>query len=53
MKAHNTFQQQIIMHANQPAQTGTQTLIQIDTHHKGPATGAKQYNKGLYTLHDG
>ena len=52
MKAHNKFQQQIIMHANQPAQTGTQTLIQIDTHHKVSTTGAKQCNKGLYTLHD-
>ena len=52
MKAHKKFQQQIIMHANQPAQTGTHTLIQIDTHHKGATTGAKQYKKGLYTFHD-
>jgi hypothetical protein len=52
MKAHNKFQQQIIMHANQPDQTGTQTLIQIDTRHKGPTTGAKQYKKRLYTFHD-
>ena len=52
MKAHNKLQQEIIMHANRPAQTGTQSLIQIDTHHKGPTTGAKQYKKGLYTFHD-
>jgi len=52
MKAHKNFQQQIIMHKNEPAQTGTQRLIQTHTHHKWPATGAKQYKKGLYTLHD-
>jgi len=47
MKAHNKFPQQIIMHANEPAQTGTQTLIQTDTHHKESTTGAKQYKKRL------
>jgi len=40
------------MHANEPAQTGTQTLTQTDTHHKGSTTGAKQYKKGMYTLLD-
>jgi len=40
------------MHANEPAQTGTQRLKQTDTQHKGSTTGAKQYKKDLYTLHD-
>jgi hypothetical protein len=52
MKHHKKFQQQIILHANEPAQTGTQTLIHVDTHHKGSTTGAIQYKNGLCTLHD-
>jgi hypothetical protein len=42
---HNKFKQQIIMHTNKPGQTGTQILIQTDTHHKGFKTGIQQYKK--------
>jgi hypothetical protein len=52
MKDHKKFQQQIILHANEPAQTGTQTLIHVDTHHRGSTTCAIQYKNGLYALHD-
>ena len=53
MIAHNNFPQKTIMHANEPAQTGTQTLIQTDTHHKVSTTGVKQYKKACihYTTH--
>jgi hypothetical protein len=42
---HNKFQQQIIMHANEPAPWR-------ETRHKGTTTGAKQYKTDLYTLYD-